>query len=324
MIVVTEIAARKVLTSNGAMLRSLMNERHDLLNTLDSTAGQVVVCPSPRVCVCVWEGRCWEGGVSSYKQIYKCVYTRNQVVHLRRMCSSLQSKLLSAGVKPAGPPMGTMNLAEPGGDTHDDSLQHAPSTQQQQQQHQGHPPSQQPHVHHFSQQQYSSDRHQAPPRNEPQRGQEFSQYTQGAGSFKFEGRGEALQQSSGQAHQSHSQSLNSQPSAAMASPARMHAARFEQGAPSTSAGFSGFGHSQHSPALVAFGQAQNSPGFGSLAGFGMPSPMLHSNDGKQSGPPSRPPQMRYRTPATADDREQQEDGNSLAWMAPDFDLDELL
>ena len=61
MIVVTEIAARKVLTSNGAMLRSLMNERHDLLNTLDSTAGQVVVCPSPRVCVCVWEGRCWEG-----------------------------------------------------------------------------------------------------------------------------------------------------------------------------------------------------------------------------------------------------------------------
>lgn len=301
-----------------------MNERHDLLNTLDSTAGQVVVCPSPRVCVCVWEGRCWEGGVSSYKQIYKCVYTRNQVVHLRRMCSSLQSKLLSAGVKPAGPLMATMNLVEPGGDTHDDSLQHAPSTQQQQQQHQGHPPSQQPHVHHFSQQQYSSDRHQAPPRNEPQRGQEFSQYTQGAGSFKFEGRGEALQQSSGQAHQSHSQSLNSQPSAAMASPARMHAARFEQGAPSTGAGFSGFGHSQHSPALVAFGQAQNSPGFGSLAGFGMPSPMLHSNDGKQSGPPSRPPQMRYRTPATADDREQQEDGNSLAWMAPDFDLDELL
>ena len=102
---VTEIAARNVLTSNGAMHRSLMNERHDLLNTLDSTAGQVVVCPSPRVCVCVWEGRCWEGGVSSYKQIYKCVYTRNQVVHLRRMCSSLQSKLLSAGVKPAGPLM---------------------------------------------------------------------------------------------------------------------------------------------------------------------------------------------------------------------------
>merc|ERR1719183_1693547 len=33
-----------------ALTRSLMNERHDLLNTLDSTAGQVVVCPSPRVC----------------------------------------------------------------------------------------------------------------------------------------------------------------------------------------------------------------------------------------------------------------------------------
>ena len=294
-----------------------MNERHDLLNTLDSTAGQVVVCPSPRVCVYV--GRCREGCHLTNK--FTCVCTRNQVVHLRRMCSSLQSKLLSAGVKPAG----TLNLADAGGDTHDDPLQHAPSTQQQQQQHQGHPPSQQPHVPHFSQQQYSSDRHQAPPRNAPQRGQEFSQYTQGAGSFKFEGRAEALHQSSSQAHQSHSQSLNTQPSAAMTSPpARMHAARFEQGAPSTSAGFSGFGHSQHSPALVAFGHAQNSPGFGSLAGFGMPSPMLQSNDSKQSGPPSRPPQMRYRTPAAGEDREQQEDGNSLAWMAPDFDLDELL
>lgn len=66
-----------------------------------------------------------------------------------------------------------------------------------------------------------------------------------------------------------------------------------------------------------------------MAGFGVPSPMLQSSDAapgvqRASASPFRgpaaAPQMQYRR---AEEREMGED-NSLSWMAPDFDLDELL
>ena len=62
----------------------------------------------------------------------------------------------------------------------------------------------------------------------------------------------------------------------------------------------------------------------------MPSPMIRSSDMQHGGQRSSaspfnrpvPPHMQHRAQVSAEERELDE--NSLAWMAPDFDLDELL
>ena len=73
-------------------------------------------------------------------------------------------------------------------------------------------------------------------------------------------------------------------------------------------------------------------GAGGLAAFGVPSPMLQSSDLSAAVEPSAaspftrpvPSQMTYKAQAGSNAEERELDDNSLAWMAPDFDLDELL
>jgi hypothetical protein len=69
-----------------------------------------------------------------------------------------------------------------------------------------------------------------------------------------------------------------------------------------------------------------------MAGFGVPSPMLQSTDAAPGGQRSSASpfrgataasQTQYRRAGNTEERELVED-NSLSWMAPDFELDELL
>jgi len=63
---------------------------------------------------------------------------------------------------------------------------------------------------------------------------------------------------------------------------------------------------------------------GGMPSFGAPSPVLQSADAR---PGAQPPHMQYRSPTKNEERELEEqelEHNSLAWMAPDFDLEELL
>jgi len=68
-----------------------------------------------------------------------------------------------------------------------------------------------------------------------------------------------------------------------------------------------------------------------MAGFGVPSPMLQSTDAAPGGQRSSASPFRgataasqmYRRAGNTEERELVED-NSLSWMAPDFELDELL
>ena len=68
-------------------------------------------------------------------------------------------------------------------------------------------------------------------------------------------------------------------------------------------------------------------------GVGVPSPMIRSSDSQHGGQRSQrsssspfdrpvPPHLQHKAQASTEERDLDE--NALAWMAPDFDLDELL
>lgn len=68
-----------------------------------------------------------------------------------------------------------------------------------------------------------------------------------------------------------------------------------------------------------------------MAGFGVPSPMLQSRDGAPGGQRSSAsplrggtaaPNTQYRRAGNTEERDAED--NSLSWMAPDFELDDLL
>jgi len=174
-----------------ALTRSLMNERHELLTTLDNTAGQVV--------------------------------------HLRRVCASLQSKLMAAGVKPQGPALGPLD-PEAGFEGH---AEHHRSLAQQ------------PHHHHHQSQQ---------PMHQAQRGHAHQQPGSNFQSEHRQQRPDHFEQQQQQHRQQ--QQARQQPPA----PIGLHATSGGgYGSAFRSPAAGGINFEQHSP---AFGQIQSSPGFG--------------------------------------------------------------